>query len=604
MENILLVEHDYIDLEIFKRNFKNEFNIFSVETFENAMEILKTEKISAIIVEEVMPGFSGVDLLKTAKSTFPNLPRVLVTAMDYSDVMQEAINEAHVSFYLKKPFREEEMKVVLDNAIDLYKLRNSNIKLSKELKLKNRELSKKVLEQTVNIDHQEQLLGKYQLVERVATSKYVKLGDWVEAAPEIVKIIVPAVNVSSASIWIFSNDKKEMVNFGNYEASSTTNQNESTIYSSNNPNYFDLILKGSLIRKERLENDLVSKEIKEQFNPNCNIKAILDIPFFIEDEVVGLLRVTNYNKTRKWTSDNLMMLLTLSEQLSNLYINYQKKILESKLKATNFDLISYQEELKSQIDKIEKTQSKLVNAEKMAAIGILISGIAHEINNPINFVYGGAKAMRANLKYLKNLCEKFEGENKGLSIELINETKELLSGVEVGADRIAKIVKGLSNYSRLDDELTYFDINDGLNTILTLLSNLTKNKVHIVRNYEDDLPNVYCLPGQLNQVFMNVLSNAINAIDEKGVIEITTMSSEEKIEIYIKDNGAGIKEEDISKVFDPLFTTNDNELGAGIGLYISKEIIDKHKGKIEVSSKLGEGTEVKICIAKKRNIDE
>lgn len=604
MKNILLVEHDFVDLEIFKRSFKEEYTIYSVDTYDQAIELLKNEDIHTIIVEEVMQGFSGVDLLKTVFNKYPDIPRILLTAMDYSGVMQEAINEAHVSFYLKKPFRNEEMKAVLDSAIDTYQLRQVNKELEKELKSKNRTLSRRVLEQSVNLDHQEQLLGKYHLVEQVASSQYIKAGDWVSAIPQISRIIVSEINASSASVWMLSNDKNKMVNFGIYDIFQTDEKIAKTINSSDNPNYFKTILKGINIRKERLENDLVCKEIIKQFPSNCNLKAILDIPFFIEEEVVGVLRVANYSKPRKWTAKDLMMLLTLSEQLTNLYINHQKKTLDTELRDSNHDLLTYQEELRTQLEKLEKTQVKLVYAEKMAAIGMLLTGIAHEINNPVNFVYGGTKAVYKNFEHLQKLCNQFEGENKNEAEELFDETMELLIDVELGADRIAKIVKGLRNYSRLDDELMYSDIHNGLDTTLTLLGNKIKNKIKIVRKYEEHMPSVYCIPGQLNQVFMNIISNATQSIIEKGIIEITTKSVEDNIEIVIKDSGVGIEKENLSKIFDPLFTTKDKEEGTGVGLYISKGIIDKHNGTLEVNSIRGEGTEVKICIAKIMDIDE
>ncbi|MDH5366256.1 MAG: ATP-binding protein [Cyclobacteriaceae bacterium] len=601
MKNILLVEHDYVDVEIFKRSFKEEYVIFSADTYDEAIDLLKNEVIHAIIVEEMMQGFSGIDLLKTVYKEYPDIPRIFLTAMDYSEVMQKAINEANVSFYLKKPFRSEEMKVVLDSAIDLYHLRQVNKELEKELKNKNRILSRRVLEQSVNLDHQEQLLGKYHLVEQVASSQHVKLGDWDSAIPQIASIVVSEVKASSASVWILSDDKSEMVNFGSYDITNHEEKKIETIYSCDFPNYFETILKGINIRKERLGKDLLCEEIIKQFPSDCNLKAILDIPFFIEEDVVGVLRVANYDKTRKWIASDLMMLLTLSEQLSNLYINHKKKILESELLETNNSLITYQEELHTQLEKLEKTQSKLVVSEKMAAIGMLLAGIAHEINNPVNFVCGGAKAIRSNFEYLQDICSKFESKGKEEANELLDEISELLTNVELGAERIITIVKELKNYSRADDELMFFNIHEGLDTSLTLLGNKINDNIQIVKNYEKKLVGVYCFPGQINQVFMNVINNAVQAVKENGIINIITKSVEDDVEIIIKDNGVGIDDEGLSKIFNPLYTTKSKDEGNGMGLYISKEIINKHQGKLEVNSVLGEGTEVKISIAKNMN---
>lgn len=184
---------------------------------------------------------------------------------------------------------------------------------------------------------------------------------------------------------------------------------------------------------------------------------------------------------------------------------------------------------------------------------------------------------------------------KSLDIN-IREVTELLNGIEEGASRTTNIVKGLRNFSRLDqDVLKKADVNEGLESTLTLLHSVYKDKIEIVRDF-GEIPKIECLPGQINQVFMNILSNAIQAIGEKGTIYIRTWQDKEEVKISIKDTGTGMSEETKKKVFDPFFTTKEVGKGTGLGLSISFGIIEKHHGRIEVNSETGKGSEFIISL--------
>jgi signal transduction histidine kinase len=178
----------------------------------------------------------------------------------------------------------------------------------------------------------------------------------------------------------------------------------------------------------------------------------------------------------------------------------------------------------------------------------------------------------------------------------IEEVKNLLKGIEDGAKRTAEIVKGLRNFSRLDQNVfKKADINEGIDSTLTLLHSSYKNRIEIVKDF-GDLPEVECFPGQLNQVFLNILSNAIQAIPEEGKITIKTWVSANRVKISFKDNGSGMTEDVRKKIYDPFFTTKDVGKGNGLGLYISYGIVEKHRGKIEAFSTPGQGTEFVITL--------
>ena len=254
-------------------------------------------------------------------------------------------------------------------------------------------------------------------------------------------------------------------------------------------------------------------------------------------------------------------------------------------------------------EQLKAAQTQLVESEKMASLGLLTAGIAHEINNPINFISGNIEPLKQDIA---DILEKIEGgkgstqdgkwtaENEKELAYLREEVQELLAGIEEGAGRTTEIVKGLREFSRLDTaDLQEFDIHAGIESTLLLLKNELGDHIEVEKSY-GELPLMEGYPGKLNQVLMNVLTNAIQAMPEGGTLGIITSLDEksERIRITILDNGKGIAEAILGKVFDPFFTTKEVGEGTGLGLAISKGIIDQHQGEIRIRSEINVGTEV------------
>ena len=283
------------------------------------------------------------------------------------------------------------------------------------------------------------------------------------------------------------------------------------------------------------------------------------------------------------------------------------------LRKANLNLGSTNEALHATVANLKAAQEQLVQSEKMASLGQLTAGIAHEINNPINFVTANIQPLKDDMadiiKFIdhykeiikkKGLENEFSeiGKNKlDASVEITKkEINNLLKGIEDGAKRTSEIVKGLRNFSRLDQNVfRKANMNEGLESTLTLLHSSYKNRIEIIKQY-GVLPEIDCFPGQINQVFMNILSNAIQAIPEEGKIFIKTWHDGKNVKISIKDTGGGMTDEVRKKIFDPFFTTKEVGKGTGLGLSISFGIIQKHNGEIEVFSKPGDGTEFVIRI--------
>ena len=276
------------------------------------------------------------------------------------------------------------------------------------------------------------------------------------------------------------------------------------------------------------------------------------------------------------------------------------------------------EALQESLEKLKIAQAELVQSEKMASLGLLTAGIAHEINNPINFVSANVRPIKNDFTDIKELFQKYKKlplneDNKELlkqireyekSIDadyLFQEIDLLLNGIEEGAVRTREIVLGLKSFSRTEEhDFKPSNIHAGLDSTLMLLQGRIKNKITIQRNYAPDLPMVECYPGKINQVFMNIITNAIQAIEGKGEIRITTLVEGESVKICIKDNGIGIPGEVKEKIFQPFFTTKEIGKGTGLGLSISYGIIEDHHGKIEVLSEPGKGSEFRICLPVKQ----
>ncbi|HWZ35563.1 MAG TPA: 7TM diverse intracellular signaling domain-containing protein, partial [Mucilaginibacter sp.] len=273
------------------------------------------------------------------------------------------------------------------------------------------------------------------------------------------------------------------------------------------------------------------------------------------------------------------------------------------------------QELNQSLEDLKQAQSQLVDSEKMASLGQLTAGIAHEINNPINFVTSNISPLKRDVEMIldaMNTVEKVSqsdasaGEKKKqiedykeeIDFEyLVTEIRHLIKGIYEGASRTAEIVKGLKIFSRLDeDDLKRADLNEGLESTLIIANNLIGNTIKVIKEY-GELPLVECYAGKLNQVFLNIISNAAYAVDKKfgntdgGEIKVSTTIVNGNVEITIADNGTGMNEQTVKKIFEPFFTTKAVGEGTGLGMSIAYNTIKKHNGQISVNSEVGKGTE-------------
>jgi signal transduction histidine kinase len=264
--------------------------------------------------------------------------------------------------------------------------------------------------------------------------------------------------------------------------------------------------------------------------------------------------------------------------------------------------------------KIQGAQEQLIQTEKLASIGQLAAGVAHEINNPMGYVHSNLETLVTYTQHLLALIEAYDvALTRSASEEDIAEIREmrrrfdidfvrtdlpqLLTESREGAERVRKIIQDLKDFSRSDasDGWALADVHRGLDSTLNIVWNELKYKARVVKNYAE-LPPIRCIPSELNQVFLNVLVNAGQAIEQNGIVTLTTSREDDFVCIAIDDDGAGIAEDLLPKIFDPFFTTKPVGKGTGLGLSISYGIIKKHGGRIEVSSVVGAGTTFRILL--------
>jgi Predicted ATPase len=383
--------------------------------------------------------------------------------------------------------------------------------------------------------------------------------------------------------------------------------------------------------------------VKDSYIIKAQVKSILCTPVINQNKLLAIIYLENNLTVGAFTPARLEMVKILSTQIvislenALLYKNLEEysQTLKEKVKERTFELSEKNDKLNDQaiqlqkaLDELKQAQAQLVQTEKMSSLGQLVAGVAHEINNPVNFIYGNLKHANEYTEQLLHLIALYRDSNPSPKPEiqdyieeieleyLLEDLPKLFSSMQLGTTRIREIVLSLRSFSRLGEaDMKSVDIHEGIESTLLILRNRLSKKandsaIQVIKKY-GKFPLVECYAGQLNQVFMNIIANAIDALEQRDrdrsytemkensstIIIVTEVIDRDWIRIRIADNGTGVTEEARTKLFDPFFTTKPIGSGTGLGLSISYQIVvKKHGGRLNCVSTLGEGAEFIIEI--------
>lgn len=393
------------------------------------------------------------------------------------------------------------------------------------------------------------------------------------------------------------------------------------------------LLKGEIIRVDDLSRSL-DRDRQQLYSWGYTSMVLLPIHTFTGD--MGVVSCGHCSGSRPWSDREVGLLQAISNQLA---IAISQAELYERATDSAQQAREQAQQLEQALHKLQQTQAQLIQTEKMSSLGQMVAGVAHEINNPVSFIYGNVEPANEYIENLLDLLDLYqkhypepmpEIQEEIDAIELdfvIEDLPKLMSSMKVGANRIRDIVLSLRNFSRLDEaEMKAVDLHQGIDSTLLILQNRLKAnserpEIQVIKDYAN-LPQVECYSGEVNQVFMNLLANAIDALEASvlscplpvsnnhkpcteysdrnlnPIISIrTARKSENQIEIRIADNGTGMTDDVRQRIFDPFFTTKPVGSGTGLGLSISYQIVvEKHQGTLECFSNLGEGTEFVISL--------
>jgi signal transduction histidine kinase len=330
-----------------------------------------------------------------------------------------------------------------------------------------------------------------------------------------------------------------------------------------------------------------------------NIKSVLCVPLRTREQLIGVIYLDTTKPNQFFKKDDVFFLEAFAN-LAGIAIENAKSYqdvekvnqnLEKLVDNRTQELNLKHTELKGAYQELQDAQLQLIRTEKMASLGMLVAGIAHEVNTPLGAIYSNNDTTLRSFEKLREGVAELPSDARPHDLMKVLDTVEKLARINREAcTRLMEIVKGLKNFARLDEEeFKVVNIHDGIDSTLELITYLCDGRIKIIKEYSA-LPSLRCKAGQINQVFMNLIVNACQAIAGRGEIVITSYLKDDKIYVAIKDTGEGIPAGNLEKIFDPGFTTKGVGVGTGLGLSIAYKIVEDHGGSIKVESEVGIGS--------------
>ncbi len=588
---ILILENNLTIKSLLKKYLeKKGHKVIFVSSAQEALSVLRTnDKIQVVITNWLLSGMGGPKFCTEIREKFVEryIYIIILTSMDKKDDHISGF-KAGADDYIVKPFNNEELVAKIHVAERI-------INLESKLMKNNDNMRKKLTELTI-INH---------IASELASSK--KLNLILRNVLQSTLDLLP-LEIDCGSILLINEEGDKLVLKGTIGLTESLKEDMEIEFNSDIAGRAIATKESIVVEDTEKYNMPLSNVLR-----NEGIKNFVSIPIVAKGKIHGAINVGSHVQHCYNTEE--IDLLTLTANQLGLAI----------------DNVKLFEETRKALEDLRKTQSQLLQSEKMASIGQLAAGVAHEINNPTGFVHSNLGSLKKYVNRILDLihsyeeglnslkgdsskdiaafCEGMEQLKKKLKIDFIlDDLKNLIDESLNGTERIKKIVADLKNFSRVDqEEMKPADINEGLESTLNVVWNELKYKCTVEKKF-GDLPQTCCNMGQLNQVFMNLLVNAAQSIEKRGTITISTSfengsggtqaskTNHGHIRIMIHDTGSGIPGEKLDRIFEPFYTTKEVGKGTGLGLSIAYDIISKHHGEIKVESKVGQGTTFNIIL--------
>jgi len=526
----------------------NGYRYITAKNGEAGLQRALNEEPDLIIMDQRMPRMTGLEVLAALEKTQADIPVILMTFHGSEETAVLAFRLG-AKDYIIKPFDTEEMLGAIDRALEERRLRKERDRLTRELTGTNQQLERRVKELNVLYN-----IGK----------SVTSLLDPEKVLNRIVEVAVYITNAEEGALLLIDEES------GNLYLRAARNLGEQ--FARGFRIKVDDSIAGEVVRTGEpfiASGDEASLKVKTGYL----VKSLLYVPLKVGREIIGIMSVDNKVSNRPFADNDLYMLSALADYAGIAIINAQ---LYGEVKAFSEEL---EKKVEERTKELQEAQTQLIQSEKLASIGQLAAGVAHEINNPLGVMLGFTQVM------LKKLPGKDPFRKPLISIE-----REGL--------RCKKIIQGLLDFSRRSTPtLQPLDLNESVEAACKLIEHqITIDNVRLIKGFAPNLPGIEGDTNQLQQVFVNLIINAYQAMPQGGDLRITTRTVGNQVQAIFADAGVGIRPEDLKHIFDPFFTTKEVGKGTGLGLSVSYGIIKSHGGGIEVDSQVGVGTRFVVSL--------
>jgi two-component system NtrC family sensor kinase len=432
---------------------------------------------------------------------------------------------------------------------------------------------------------------------RLARSQALGDGNLEVFQREVTESGSETLGVARCSIWLYASGNTAIRCADLYQSGAREHSKGFELAEADFPNYFRTLNVERVIAAHDAKRDPRTAEFSASYLTPLGITSMLDAPIHIGGRMIGVICLEHVGPRRHWSSEDQSFAGSLADLLALGMEIAERHRAQRLLEEYNRTL---EQRVEERTRELREKQAQLVQSEKMAALGNLVAGIVHEINNPLAALSCSSDTVSRLVSRIKVDLADCEQSPEALEPARLSQLLEQIGTVgqttQAAAHRIMGIVSSLRSFAALDRATQdRVDIHEGLESCVTLLQHLLAQRITLQKDYSATPP-ITCRPSQLNQVFMNLLVNAVEAIQHSGDIVIRTCFEDPFVAVEISDTGAGITPESLCRIFDPGFTTKGVKVGTGLGLAIAHRIVEQHHGKIEVESEPGKGSTFRILL--------